>query len=108
MASSAITYHIRSVKYPIEKVEYDSLEHIWNDFHSAYLNASFPRLIVRFEDALFYLPQLITSIGDCVGAYSKRNELAIQSDYAKKHGGGNFSGVAQPLRLVQKKHMRMP
>lgn len=47
--------------------EYDSLAHVWNDWYRGYVEASFPRLIVRFEDLLFWhTDEVLQAISDCV------------------------------------------
>ena len=37
------------------------LVHLWNDWYTEYLEASYPRLLVRFEDLIFY-PQQTTNL----------------------------------------------
>lgn len=37
-----------SIKYPGEKAEWDSLVHLWSDWYNQYLNADYPRLMVRY------------------------------------------------------------
>jgi hypothetical protein len=44
-----------------------SIAHMWNDWNGAYFNATYPRLMVRFEDVIFYPKQLSRKICACVG-----------------------------------------
>lgn len=44
-----------------------SIAHMWNDWNGAYFNATYPRLLVRFEDVIFYPKQLSRKICACVG-----------------------------------------
>lgn len=77
---------------PRKTVKYKGLIHLWNEFYQEYLKADFPRLIVRFEDAIFHLPQIVQHIQECVGAYSKHDSLQVQAGYAKRHG--NTAGTS--------------
>jgi len=44
-----------------------SLAHMWNDWNRAYYNATFPRLMVRFEDVVFFPKETARKICTCVG-----------------------------------------
>lgn len=46
---------------------YSSLPAMWNDWNNHYYNATYPRLLVRFEDVVFYPKELSTSICQCAG-----------------------------------------
>lgn len=41
---------------------------VWNQFYGSFEDADFPVLVVRFEDTLFYLPEIIEAIQVCLGA----------------------------------------
>ncbi|GKY92161.1 hypothetical protein MPSEU_000187400 [Mayamaea pseudoterrestris] len=65
--------------------EYDSLADMWSEWYKLYVNATFPRLIIRFEDTLFHADQVMESIMDCIGRPLQkrvRNHL----DASKHHG----------------------
>ena len=61
-------------------VKYPSLAAVWNAFHRQYLDASFPRLLIRFEDTLFYLPEIIQSVQECAGASWKSPKDLSEND----------------------------
>ena len=56
-----------TVTYGNGDKKYDSIAHLWNKWHEGYHDAKFPRLMIRYEDLLFYTKQTITQICDCVG-----------------------------------------
>eukprot|EP00934_Nitzschia_sp_Nitz4_P008239 Nitzschia sp. Nitz4//scaffold37_size175936//13709//17211//NITZ4_002025-RA/size175936-snap-gene-0.253-mRNA-1//-1//CDS//3329549725//8229//frame0 len=47
---------------------YDSLAHYWKQWLEGYLNADYPRLIVRFEDMQFHAKEVMSAICECAGA----------------------------------------
>lgn len=56
-----------TVTYAEFSQRHASLVEFWNDWYKAYVQASFPRLIVRFEDVVFH-PKLITqTVCECAG-----------------------------------------
>ena len=44
-----------------------TIAHMWNDWNGAYYNATYPRLLVRFEDVILFPKQLTRKICACVG-----------------------------------------
>lgn len=44
-----------------------SLAHLWNDWNDEYMHATYPRLVVRFEDLIFYPRQTTQLICECAG-----------------------------------------
>jgi hypothetical protein len=50
---------------------YASLADMWTEWHQFYLNASFPRLLIRYEDLVLYPKQLVQAIADCTGKAAK-------------------------------------
>jgi hypothetical protein len=55
------------VKYNRETTNHDSLAHMWNDWYHDYYNATFPRVIVRYEDLLFYAKEVTRAACRCFG-----------------------------------------
>ena len=43
-------------------MKYESLMELWNTFYGPYLNATFPRLLVRMEDIILCLTQVIEEV----------------------------------------------
>ena len=50
-----------------------SLPHLWNDWYRLYYNATFPRIIVRFEDLLFYGQQVTEALCKCGGGVTRED-----------------------------------
>lgn len=47
---------------------HSSLAHLWNDWYTEYLlQADYPRLVVRFEDLIFFPLEMTTTICECAG-----------------------------------------
>jgi hypothetical protein len=49
------------------EVEYESLVHMWNEWYKAYVDADYPRLLIRYEDTIFHAKQVFTAISECAG-----------------------------------------
>ncbi len=80
------------VKYNRETVNHESLAHMWNDWYHDYYHANmtkttktntaststasnattFPRVMVRYEDLLFYGKEVTTAACNCFGGQMKR------------------------------------
>jgi hypothetical protein len=48
-----------TVKYDTDVYEHVSLAHFWSEWYRLYLEADFPRIMVRFEDMLFHAKEVI-------------------------------------------------
>ena len=78
---------------------YDSLVGLWNDWYSDYLAiSSFPRLIIRYEDLLFHLEEVMTEVCHCGGGELINNEngIVLISENAKashKNGSNGLLGA---------------
>ena len=75
--------------------KHDSLAHFYSDWYGEYLNADFPRLMVRFEDLLFHGEKVIRTLCDCGGGVPRKDNgrsgaFAHISESAKK--GPNAHG----------------
>jgi hypothetical protein len=63
------------VKYSSDLiVPFDSLAHYWMQWYKEYLEADYPRLIVRFEDIQFHGKELIETICQCAGAVPRNSD----------------------------------
>lgn len=63
---------------------HDSLVGFWNDWYNDYVNASFPRIIVRFEDLVFHAKEVTTQVCHCAGGELKRKKFQYIVNSAKK------------------------
>jgi hypothetical protein len=65
-AMNGVTMNV-TVKYAEFSRQHASLVEFWNDWYKAYAEASFPRLIVRFEDVVFHPKQITKTVCECAG-----------------------------------------
>jgi hypothetical protein len=63
--------------------KWDSLVDAWSDWYNQYLQADYPRLIVRFEDLIFHPKELINTICECAGAKPKQDTFSYVVDAGK-------------------------
>ncbi|KAJ8604719.1 hypothetical protein CTAYLR_006569 [Chrysophaeum taylorii] len=86
---------------PTRPGHYESLAHLWGEWNAAYLNVSFPRLIVRFEDLLFDSERTVKLACECVGGTARapfrQAEEATKDESAGHRGPVNDRDKA--LRL---------
>lgn len=92
-----------SIDYNPNTSHYANMADAWNTWNGAYMDADFPRLIIRFEDLLLHAKAVITEICRCYGG-TLVNETHIQyiATSAKKpeHGhSGATSGFVEALLL---------
>jgi hypothetical protein len=79
-----------TLTYSDFKKKHDSILHHWNDYYNEYLNADFPRLLVRYEDLLFHPKELTKSVCECAGGSMKRDGgFQYIVDSAKKGVGAH-------------------
>lgn len=82
-----------SIRYNGNKdgtTHHDSLADLWNDWYGAYYEADYPRLIVRYEDLLFYPEFVVTKICQCAGGKIKFENFQFEKNPAK--GGAAHEG----------------
>lgn len=62
---------------------HDSLVHFYNDWYQEYIEVDFPRIIVRFEDLVFFAKETTKAVCECAGGnLNKRFRYIVDS--AKK------------------------
>lgn len=64
---------------------FDSLVDLWSEWYDYYHKATYPHLIIRFEDMLLQAPAVVAKIAECVGAQPK-HPIEYQTGSAKAHG----------------------
>lgn len=85
-------------------VRYKNLVDMWNSYYNDYINATFPRAVIRYEDLLLYVNEIIPQLCECVGGttkYSKNNEnrnsIYISRESAKGKGHGKTNGLVESV-----------
>ncbi|KAL7570956.1 hypothetical protein ACA910_002584 [Epithemia clementina (nom. ined.)] len=71
------------VKYANFTKSHDSLVGFWNDWYQAYLDASFPFLLVRFEDLIYHPRAVVQRACECAGG-KLRQKFRYIVDSAKR------------------------
>jgi hypothetical protein len=74
---------------------YASMADLWTEWNLQYLDADFPRLIVRFEDYLFHTRRLFDIILECAGIppLPQEQPFVYHTEPAKVHGGASIDFV---------------
>lgn len=89
--------------------KYDSLAGLWNDWYMDYIAVdSFPRLIIRFEDLLFHLEEVIKEVCECVGG-TATEDMSIIADSAKGDSGphSGSGGLLSAIKRYGHKEQRL-
>jgi hypothetical protein len=93
--------------------KYDSLAHLWSEWYQQYMDADYPRIIVRYEDLMYYPRQVTQELCTCVGGEMKNaaDNFVYMVDSAKwgpGHGRGEKTSlVAAMIRYGnEKKRLR--
>ena len=82
-----INAHTTEVDY------FDNLADYWSKWNQAYLDVDFPRLMVRFEDAIFHAEEVMKAIAECAGV-ERVEPHQYFAGQAKSHGlSSNFLGT---------------
>ena len=58
----------------------------WSEWNRGYFQADYPRLMIRFEDALYRTEEVIETIRDCVGLPKSDKPFQQHAGAAKIHG----------------------
>lgn len=72
------------VHYKDFEREHASLVHFYNDWYNLYMNATFPRLLVRFEDLIFHPKQVTKTVCECAGGELNKGKFQYIKNSAKK------------------------
>jgi hypothetical protein len=81
-------------------VEYDNLPEMWNKWYQDYLAVDFPRVLVRFEDLLFFGKNVTETLCACGGGVPRRPNFVHIQDSAKlgtAAHGNHKTGLVQAL-----------
>ena len=82
----ATSFRVKVIFNKDNDIEYfDSLIHLWTQWYGLYYDATYPRLIIRFEDMLLKAPEVLAKIAECVGG-EVRDPIQYQRGAAKAHG----------------------
>jgi hypothetical protein len=78
------------IKYDFGVRKWDSLAHLWSSWYQQYYkDADYPRLVVRFEDFIFYPKQVTQQICTCAGGTTRDDQNFKYQVESAKHGPGH-------------------
>mmetsp|Transcript_61175 Transcript_61175/g.68507 ORF Transcript_61175/g.68507 Transcript_61175/m.68507 type:complete len:204 (+) Transcript_61175:1-612(+) len=84
------------VRYNSENSTHDSLVHMWKDWYQEYYDVTYPRLMLRLEDLVFYPHETLKQVCGCVGGdYVGDDNVVLNLDSAiagSGHGIDNIHG----------------
>ncbi|KAL7563940.1 hypothetical protein ACA910_017555 [Epithemia clementina (nom. ined.)] len=105
-----ILQHISSIPVVVDYGDgmqriHESLVHHYNEFYGAYLNATWPRIMVRYEDLIFRPRQVIEQVCTCAGGKLVGSGASVIEEYEMSHGRTRRSNAA---RLDGKKQASEP
>ena len=90
------------VRYAAMRDSKPHLPAIYNDFYNSYLTAEFPRVLVRFEDLLFFGKNVTQTLCKCGGGDPRRSHFRHVSESAKlgtaAHGADKTSLLQAIIR----------
>lgn len=88
------------IKYPEESEHWDNLVHLWNDWYRQYYDADYPRLIVRFEDLLFNVKEMVQTVCECVGGVPRQEGQFAYVVDSGKFGKGHPEKGAKHTNMI--------
>ncbi|CAB9523102.1 expressed unknown protein [Seminavis robusta] len=88
------------IDYPERAEHWDSLVHLYNDWYGQYFRADYPRLMVRFEDLLFNVHEMVETVCTCVGGVPREKQFAYVVDSGKFGPGHPEKGASQHTNLI--------
>jgi len=73
-----------SVQYSEFRTRHDTLVGFWNDWYRQYADVKWPRLLVRFEDLIFFPKQVTKTVCECAGGELNHRPFKYITESAKK------------------------
>lgn len=107
---TAYPANARTHQTDFQKIDYyDSLIDVWNQFfREYYYNATFPRLIVRYEDVVSRPERVVGAIRECIDMEPSKRPFVYPMQPAKTHGNpAGFAESMQHLATSQGRHRGM-
>jgi hypothetical protein len=90
------------IKYDFGWREWDSLAHLWTNWYQQYhKEADYPRILVRYEDMIFYPKEVTRQLCEVCAGGTLRKDFSYQVDSAKQgpgHGDVRTSWITAIIR----------
>jgi len=94
-------------------IKYDTLIDMWGYYYNEWTNnASFPNLVVRYEDLLFHPKEVISQVCACAGGKMRDDGFRLMEKSSKPHGFGilgpktSRTGLSAATIIYGKKDIR--
>jgi hypothetical protein len=92
-----VTVHENVLNTTLFTDVYESLADLWSSWYQAYLDADYPRLIIRYEDTLFHAEQVVQQVVSCAGlAPTMSSVRSASSDAAFLQSGMSSTRTSDP------------
>lgn len=75
------------------KTQHESLVALWNDWYGSYYAATWPRLLIRYEDLLFYPEYIITKVCQCAGGKIVHENFQFNSRRSQEDSSGMVNAI---------------
>jgi hypothetical protein len=62
-----------------------SLPDLWTKFYKQYYTASYPRLMIRFEDTVYRVEEVVEKVRECIGVEPEKDFIQLIGQ-SKTHG----------------------
>ena len=90
-----------NISYSSENItHHQSMVDLWNKYYGDWIDAEFPRIIVRFEDLIYNAEKVVGEVCTCAGGLMRGDEFKYTTDSAKK--GKVHSGSSGFLTALSK------
>jgi hypothetical protein len=86
------------VRFKASTLYFQNILEVWNQWYQTYVDADYPRLVIRLEDLVVYPEEVVTQVCECAGGRVSREHFRHAIDSAKP-GDENVHGTVKTNRL---------
>lgn len=105
---SSTTYNVTLIQRQTNfqmRDDFATLADLWSEWHRQYLDADFPRLMIRMEDALHHMEHILDKIRECID-WPKDKAFQHEIGVAKRHGNpADFLSSVAKLASWEGRHL---
>eukprot|EP00529_Nitzschia_sp_RCC80_P020478 CAMPEP_0113467018 /NCGR_PEP_ID=MMETSP0014_2-20120614/14589_1 /TAXON_ID=2857 /ORGANISM="Nitzschia sp." /LENGTH=382 /DNA_ID=CAMNT_0000359295 /DNA_START=427 /DNA_END=1575 /DNA_ORIENTATION=+ /assembly_acc=CAM_ASM_000159 len=96
------THKPNPLRFSGPEIWFDSLAHFWAQYYAEYLDADYPRLLVRFEDIHFHVKELIDRVCQCAGGVARHPEGGFKYILGSAKWGGTHTSKTNMVTAMIK------
>ena len=97
-----MTHSPNPLRFSGPEIWFDSLPHFWTQYYLEYLEADYPRLIVRFEDLHFWGKELIDTVCQCAGGTARHPNKEFKYIVGTAKWGGTHTSKTNMVTAMIK------